>query len=115
MPFGSSPKHNARAIATSRPRDRAVWVGSSIRTRNFVITIYRDSARKKSGNSAACAAASRVWSLPPRGTMVRCDAWLEGLAAAMNTSLVQLTAFVVLAAVVLATGFGALGPVAGGF
>ena len=38
----------------------------------------------------------------------------SGFASAVKTSFVQLIAFVVLAAVVLATGFGALGPVAGG-
>ena len=80
--------------------------------------IYRELGRKKSGNSARGAASPsrriRDAGLVTGGAGHYVAAQVAGgCRSAVKTSFVQLVAFVVLAAVVLATGFGAIGPVAG--
>jgi hypothetical protein len=50
--FVSLPARIARVFATSRPpRDARLFDGGSIRTRNFVLFIYRESRNEKSGMS----------------------------------------------------------------
>jgi hypothetical protein len=89
-------------------------VGSSIRTRKSWPHIYRDSSGKRSGKSRADAADAacgprKLWQLPRRTIMLPAEAGEEDHGPEMNGSVLQLVAFVVLAAIVLATGFGALG------
>jgi hypothetical protein len=77
--------------------------------------IYRDSGCNKSGNSGsvpgrrgAARRPRKVWQPARRATMVQRDPAEEGSGFRMNGT-VQLIGFVVLAAIVLAAGFGALG------
>ena len=90
-----------------------------------MLEVYRKSSRKKSGMSAGAPGRPnrrrgkrKVWQPPWRATMLRGPGHGRRNAARMNQSLLQLIGFVVLAAVVLATGFQAIGAplaVPGGF